>query len=220
MPSLTKLKLDTVRPPPQPSTLVKALTILLLFLGTLAATAKPKIAYVNMDVILTNYYRKAMVEKDVQDRIEALKSSPRVLAVQEMDAKLKELADTVRDKTQKEATRETAAEEFNSISIEYPALMEEMEQFLTEEKRKATTELVETIEDIQAEVRAEISAIGKSEGYDLILERGGKTSSQVSPIIYLRDGTDLTEMVLSRLNANAPAEEKEEESGEATATPE
>lgn len=188
---------------------MKTFFLLLLLLGSATATAKPKIAYVNMDRIFIGYFRKAAIEKDVKDQIEALQNSPRVLAVQEMDAKLKKLAETVRDKTQTEEVRELAAKEFNSISIEYPALIEEMEQYLNTEKRMATTRLVETIEEIIAEVRAEISALGEAGGYDLVLELEGKTSSQVSPIIYLRDGFDLTDSVLTKLNADAPPSEEE-----------
>ena len=79
-----------------------------------------------------------------------------------------------------------------------------MKDFLREEKRKTTRELVETVEQIIVEIRAEISKISQEQQFDFVFEEGGKTSTQVSPIIYLREKIDITEAVLEVLNADAP----------------
>lgn len=157
-----------------------------------------------MDDVFAKYYLKIKIEKDVQEQIEALKTSSRVVAVQEMDSKLKELAVTVRDKALAAETRELAAKEFNSLAIEHQALLQEMEQFLADAKRQATRDLVETLEELISRVRKEISILSKEEGYDLVLESRGKTSSQISPIVYLRNKTDITTLVVERLNKDAP----------------
>ena len=177
---------------------------LLLFLGLLPLVAKPKIAVVNMDVIFNGYHRKLSIEKEVQEKIAALTNSPRVLAVQEMDAKLKELAVTVRDKKLTPETRELAAEEFNSLAIEHQSLIQEMEEYLEQEKRAETQRLVETLEDILQIVHTEIAKIGKEQDFDLIIELEGKTSTQVSPIIYLREKNDITDLILKSLNEQSP----------------
>ena len=174
------------------------------FLGLLPLVAKPKIAVVNMDVIFNGYHRKLSIEKEVQEKIAALTNSPRVLAVQEMDAKLKELAVTVRDKKLTPETRELAAEEFNSLAIEHQSLIQEMEEYLEQEKRAETQRLVETLEDILQIVHTEIAKIGKEQDFDLIIELEGKTSTQVSPIIYLREKNDITDLILKSLNEQSP----------------
>ena len=183
---------------------MKKATLLLLFLGLLPLVAKPKIAVVNMDVIFNGYHRKLSIEKEVQEKIAALTNSPRVLAVQEMDAKLKELAVTVRDKKLTPETRELAAEEFNSLAIEHQSLIQEMEEYLEQEKRAETQRLVETLEDILQIVHTEIAKIGKEQDFDLIIELEGKTSTQVSPIIYLREKNDITDLILKSLNEQSP----------------
>lgn len=145
----------------------------------------------------------------MQAKINALKNNPRVLAVRDLNTKLSELAAIVRDDSQPEEDRKIAAEEFNATSVEYQSLAKEMELFMAEEQRKATKQMVEAIEALMEDVRERVSEIGKSEGYDLILEIGGLTSSQTSPIIFLRNGTDISELVLERLNAEFPATEAE-----------
>lgn len=203
---MTEASLDSRNPLGDDSEVVKRLLLLALLFAPIAS-AKPKIAVVDIDTIFTGFSRKLTVEKEVANKIEALKQSPRVLAVQEMDTKLKELAATVRDKTKDPETRELAAEEFNSLAIEHQSLLQEMEKFLQEEKLKATRQLVDTVEKLIGEIRAEISRVGKEQNFDMVLEVGGRSSSQVSPIIYLREKTDLTSLVLERLNAEGAAAE-------------
>ena len=201
---LTKQLLDSNRFHSQVGDVVLRLILMLLTLGLVPLVAKPKIAVVNIDTIYAKYHRKLTIEKEVQDKVDALKNSSRVLAVEETDTKLQELAETVRDKKLPAEARELAAEEFNSLAIEHQALIREMKDFLREEKRKTTRELVETVEQIIVEIRAEISKISQEQQFDFVFEEGGKTSTQVSPIIYLREKIDITEAVLEVLNADAP----------------
>ncbi|MGJ8723710.1 MAG: OmpH family outer membrane protein [Roseibacillus sp.] len=185
---------------------MKVFLSFLFLLSALTSSAQPKIGVINMDEVYLNYHLKLKIEKDVQAKIEALKTSSRVVAVQETDAKLKDLAKTVRDKTLAAETRELAAEEFNSLAIEHQSLIQEMERYLADEKQKATRELVESLEEIIVIVRKEISKVCREENYDFVLENAGKTSSQISPVIYLRNKTDITSLIVERLNKSAPAD--------------
>ena len=133
---LTKQLLDSNRFHSQVGDVVLRLILMLLTLGLVPLVAKPKIAVVNIDTIYAKYHRKLTIEKEVQDKVDALKNSSRVLAVEETDTKLQELAETVRDKKLPAEARELAAEEFNSLAIEHQALIREMKDFLREEKRK------------------------------------------------------------------------------------
>lgn len=190
------------------NTLFPTLLACLLAIGSTLAE-QPKIATVDIESLFSRYHRKTVVENEMQAKINALKNNPRVLAVRDLNTKLSELAAIVRDDSQPEEDRKIAAEEFNATSVEYQSLAKEMELFMAEEQRKATKQMVEAIEALMEDVRERVSEIGKSEGYDLILEIGGLTSSQTSPIIFLRNGTDISELVLERLNAEFPATEAE-----------
>ena len=200
--------------------IVKVLLCFLFLLSALPSFAQPKIGVLDMNKLFENYYLKLEIERDVASRIDALKNSSRVQAVQETDAKLKELAATVRDRKLAAETRELAAKEFNSLALEHQSLVQEMEQYLSDEKQKATLELVETLEEIIVTVREEVAVISKEGGYDFVLETGGMTSSRISPIIYLKEKTDLTDLVIERLNKDAPSQDSEEEEAAEPAAPE
>ena len=189
---------------------MKSLLILTLSLCGLSGVfaEKPRIAVVDISTVFSKYYRKIEAEKAMQDRLAEIKVNPRAVAVQELDAKLSELAEMVRDEKNTKEERETAMEEFNSTTIEYRSLAKELENFMSIEQQKVTVSLVDNIEKITTEVRDQVQVIGKEMGYDLVLEVGGVTSTQISPIIYIRDGIDISDEVVTRLNADAPAAEE------------
>lgn len=180
--------------------------LLFLLLCPLTLAASPRIAVVDMDKIYQGYQRKIEIERQISERLEALKNSPRTQAVQEMDQKMQDLARIVRDKASPIKTREKAANEFNTLAIEHQALIKNVNEHLRKDKLDATEELVETVERLIGEVHKEIVLIGKEKGFDLVLETAGSTSSQTSPLIYIREKTDITQLVLTRLNqSTAPA---------------
>ncbi len=182
--------------------------LLFLLLCPLTLAASPRIAVVDMDKIYQGYQRKIEIERQISERLEALKNSPRTQAVQEMDQKMQDLARIVRDKASPIKTREKAANEFNTLAIEHQALIKNVNEHLRKDKLDATEELVETVERLIGEVHKEIVLIGKEKGFDLVLETAGSTSSQTSPLIYIREKTDITQLVLTRLNqSTAPASE-------------
>jgi len=187
---------------------VKTLVSLILLSSlSLALAEKPKIATLNLAEVLEKYHRKIASEKELKERITSIQSTPRFAAVQEMNAKLTELAKTVRTPSHSIEVRDAAALEFNATSLEHQSLNKELETFLATEKKAATNAMVTELEAILVEIRTETNNIAVQENYDLVLEVGGQTSSQTSPIIYLREKTDITQMVLSNLNAHSPQSE-------------
>lgn len=194
---------------------MKILLSLVLLLAVGSAHAEgPKIATVNMEELFRKYHRKIAVEERMKTQLEAIKQNPRVTAVRDLNTKLTGLAEVVKDETNPEDDRKIAAEKFNSTSIEYQSLAKELEQFMTIEQRKVTEQMIDSLELLLEEVREQVNEIGKSENFDLVLEVGGLTSSQTSPIIYLRNGTDITKLVLEQLNHGAPEEAAEEPASE------
>lgn len=178
--------------------------IAFLLFFTLAIVAsgadRPKIATVNMEIVFGQYQKKSQAKARNLEQLEKLAKDPRIAAVRELDAQLKELAATVRDKSLSDEVREKAAMTFNSLSSEYTSLTTEMESFLQNEKRKLTLEFVQEWEKLLAEAEAVTAKIGREGGYELVLEIGGKSSSMMPTVLHLSDSTDITELVIQRLN--------------------
>ena len=54
------------------------------------------------------------------------------------------------------------------------------------------------------DVRTLARKIAEEDGFDYVFEVSGKTSSQLSALIYIREATDLTARIIGELNRNAP----------------
>ncbi len=190
---------------------MKTLALFALLFSANLAKAEPKIGIVDLNYILENYDAKTKFKEEMNEKLTALNESSRVKAVEETDRAIKELARIVRNKEIDLEKREAAAQEFESLHLEYKSLVQEMNSFLKVERKNATLELVEDIEQLLDTVRTLVSQIGQEKELDLILEIGGKTNSQISPIIYLRHKVDLTKDVLARLNQKKSSFEEKAE---------
>jgi Skp family chaperone for outer membrane proteins len=172
----------------------------LLFLLVLPLTAElPRIATVDMAQVFGDLEEKKTAESQYRKALSNLSENPRVKAVEEMDAELTQLAGIVRDQTVPEDHRAQAAARFNSLSTEYTSLVTEMKRYLANERKNLTEQFVEKQEALIAKVHTVTKQLATESDYDLVLEVGGKTSSQISPIIYLSPATDITSEVMTRL---------------------
>ena len=179
---------------------MKTLISLAFLLSALAAFAKPSIAVVNVDEVLSKYTRKAELESKFREQLEKLKTTPRVTAAQELDTELKALAQVIQNEKTTTNDREAASAKFKSLRIEYNSLAQEASRFINQEETKLKQKMLFDLEELMVEVRAAINVISETEGVDLVLENSGNTSSQTPAIIYIRESIDLTEKVITLLN--------------------
>ena len=55
-------------------------------------------------------------------------------------------------------------------------------------------------------MQAIVQKIAEDKDFDYVFETSGKTSSQLEPLLYIRNSTDITELVITELNKNKPPE--------------
>ena len=52
-----------------------------------------------------------------------------------------------------------------------------------------------------------VQAVGDEQGYDYIFDRSGASGAGVNVLVYTKDATDLTRLLLERINKDAPKDE-------------
>jgi outer membrane protein len=69
------------------------------------------------------------------------------------------------------------------------------------------------MKNILEEIRGKVQKHAEVEGYDYVLDKTGTSTSQVPILLYTKDATDITEVLLKLINEGAPApvEEKKPE---------
>jgi hypothetical protein len=64
--------------------------------------------------------------------------------------------------------------------------------------------------NIRKELMLVVQAVGQEKGFDFIFDRSGASGAGVAVLVYSKDATDLTGILLERINKDAPVEKKDE----------
>ena len=91
-------------------------------------------------------------------------------------------------------------------NFERDSLRREYEKHLEEQNRLIDEALVKKTYDLLGDVRAIVQRVAEEDGFDYVFEVSGKTSSQLTTLIYIRNATDLTGRIIAELNKDAPGE--------------
>jgi outer membrane protein len=171
--------------------LVSAIVVLCLAGGIPATAADaPKMAVVNLQTVLeTSVAGKAAQEqlKTQRDRLEAdLKQKGNEL--QELEKRLQRDTMVMSKETREEKEREfrIKASDFQALQKKYRTDLQDLERQL--------------MGDLQKDISALVSEIGKKEGYTLIISTIG--------VLYTQPGNDITPRLVQELNAAKPAPKK------------
>lgn len=162
---------------------------------------KPKIAVVDMQRLFNEYFRTeeaqlqfnkdfAGIQKRANQKIETVNQM--ILELKEIDGKLKN--ETVEEQKQK------LAKEFQLIEQERQMLINEMRRDEKNEKEDVARRKAASMQGIMSEIRSKVVSFSEKENYDFVFDQSGKNTNQVSFFLYLKDATDVTEILLKELN--------------------
>lgn len=171
-----------------------------------------KIGTVDMRQLLQDYYKMAeTIEafKGYRDQVEEQN--------QERIKVIKDLVDTFRE-LEKQAEKATAKEKQQELYNQMQSKQREAQARGSErlgwlERKNAAFKEKENIElgKLREEILDAVREIGKEEGYDFIFDRSGASGANVLILAYAKDATDLTALVLERINRDAPKKDKDQE---------
>lgn len=91
-------------------------------------------------------------------------------------------------------------------NYERVSLRRERDEHMSEQLKLINESMVKKTYDLLGDIRAIVQKIADEKGFDFVFEKSGKTSSQLAPLIYIRNSTDITELVITELNKNKPPE--------------
>lgn len=193
--------------------------VLLAMVWGPSAFAQGRIGTIDMGKAFDNYWRTKQADAALKEQAADMEKEHRGFVddwnkAKEEHQKLHASANE-QAVSPEERDKRKSAEEKKLLEIK------ELEQTITQYERQARTTLEEKQRRMRAnlvnEIRAVVAAQAKSAGYALVLDTAGASINNIPVVIYQNTENDLTEAVLSQLNASAPAdfsktgEKKEEE---------
>ena len=170
--------------------------------ATLSAAESLKIAVVDMARIFDDYYKTRIVQSQLEEQQSVYRTH--VTAMNEEYNKLQEeykvLQDAAQNITLKEAERQEKAVEASKKLAEVKQKERVINQYLTEKSRQFK-ELEDTKRtEITAEILGEVQRRATVDGYDIVLDYSGKTTSSLASVVFFKPNLDITDAVLEELN--------------------
>lgn len=189
----------------------KLLPILLLtaafsFGGVTSALAQMKVGVVDMNKVFTSYHKtkaaesrlneaRAQAKKDLDGRLESLKSNMEEINKLEEDTKKPELAD---DK------REIAVKLRDEKISLVRGLDREIAEFRGTRERQLQEQFMRMRGDIVQDIMKVVDSKVKAEGYDIVFDSSGLGVSQVKVVLFSSSSMNFSDSVITDLNKDAP----------------
>ena len=182
------------------------LAALLPVLGATVSAADLRIAVVDMRKVFEKYYKtvqasanlqeeKADIDKDYKDLMEKFKKG---------EDEWKKLLDKANDQAISSEEREKSKQTAEKKLLELKEMEQTIKQFERINTSKMNDKQDRLREKIVAEIRDVINAKAKAANYSLVIDQGGKSVGGTPIILFASGENDLTDPVLTQLNASAP----------------
>jgi Skp family chaperone for outer membrane proteins len=193
--------------------IVSVMTVVGLVLAS-AARAELKIAVVDVERTIGQYYKTKTQQDEVQTDREGL--AKEIQGMQQRGIEMvKEVEDIKKElRTLQEDTALTPEARKDKMGAPTEALTRKMNQvrefgqkldeFRNIEARKLQDKFMKLNREIVLEVTKGIQGYAEKNGYDLIFNQS-KENPAVSDVIYAKKFEDITDKVIASLNAGAPA---------------
>ena len=175
--------------------------------GLTASAQDLKIAVVDMQEALNKYYKTDIEVGKINTMAEEKRKSldGYQAAYQQMTNKMTELDKTARDTLLDESVRKDALEQLQALAQERAVKGQE----IGDAQRKASAEVMqartEMEESLVAEIKGVLDAVVTAQGLDLVFDKSFLPKANKAIVHTSENVLDLTEEVISKLNAAAPA---------------
>jgi outer membrane protein len=174
---------------------------------TAQETDRLKVATVDMLALYGEYHKtkttqakfdeeQARVVKDRDERVKSLK---------DLEAEIGALKAQEGDPSVADAKKQQIFGERQTKQQEFEVLRKELEEFLQRKMRALQEQSQLRAKVILEEIRTKVRKHAEDEGYDYVLDKTGTSTSQVPILLYTKDATDITEVLLKTINEGAPA---------------
>jgi outer membrane protein len=185
-------------------TIFPALLLMTFLSGS--ALAQTKIATVDLKKLFDNYYKTKLAQASIQERAAQLDADDKSMKDElkkgsdDYQQLLLQANDQALSADERDRRKQAADDKLKQLQASKAAI----DQY----ERQAQTTLGEQRqrmrENILVEIKAAVATKAKSGDYSLVFDAAAETVNGTTTIVYTSGDNDLTDAVLSQLNAGAP----------------
>ena len=181
-------------------------TILLLVFLSTPALAQTKIATVDMRKLFENYWKTKQAQAAVQDRATQLDKDDKGMKEdfknggEEYQKLLEQANDQAISADERGKRKQAVAAKLKELQDSKNAI----EQFERQAQATLSEQRQRMRDNILVEIKAAVTAKAKAGGYTLVFDASSETVNGTASLVYTSGDNDLTDAVLSQINAGAP----------------
>jgi outer membrane protein len=187
-------------------TILCSLFISAIALG--AASAQDlKVGIVDMTRVFQEYYKTKDAEKKVNDgkAIAKKELDERNARYKQLIEKYQNYAKEIKDPSMSEELRSQKQTEAQDVASEARSLEREKKEFAERRQRQLLEQVERMRKAILEEIRDLVQDMAKEQNYDLVFDKSGLGSRGIPFLLHSKDGVDFSDVVLAKLNVDAPA---------------
>ncbi len=179
-------------------------------LATLATAqdGKLSIATVDMQELFKQYYRTNEAQKQINVEKARIQkdNNERLSRIRELEDSLGKLKKQVEDPAINDSKKQSIMKDMQGQNQEGVQLDRERREFLQRRNQALNEKMVQRMRGILEEIRKLVEEKAKADNYDYVFDKSGTSTSQVPFLLYTKDATDITSVILKDLNKDAPPE--------------
>jgi outer membrane protein len=182
-----------------------AASLCTLFL-TASVHAETKIGLIDLRKVFDNYYKTKQADANLKDEAGDLEKQIKEMVddFKKGEGDWKKLLDKSNDQAVSSEERSNSKQAADKKLAELKELEQTVAQFQRSSKAKLTEKQRRKRDAILQEIRDAVNLKAKTSGYTLVLDVAAATINDTPVVMYNNGENDLTEQILTQLNASAP----------------
>jgi hypothetical protein len=179
-----------------------------LFVGSAAAQdAKLKIATVDMQQLFKEYYKTNEAQQQINvERARIQKdNNEKLTAIRQIESDIQALKTQSEDPSLSDQKKAQVYKDYQAKYQEGIQLDKERREYLSRKNQALNEKMVQRMRGILEEIRKLVEERAKAENFDYVFDKSGMSTSQVPFLLYTKDATEITSVLLKDLNKDAPA---------------
>lgn len=187
---------------------VLTVALVMVVSSTVMAQTAPKVGVIDLKKVFDGYWKTKQADANLKTQAGELDKRRKDMLedYERLNGEYKKVEATLSDQAVSADEREKRKKTAEAKLME----MREVEQSVQQFDRTARTQLVEKQrqmrDNILKEIKEAISAKAKAAGFDLILDSAAESVNGTPTVMFWNGTGDITDAVLSHINATAPPE--------------
>lgn len=180
-----------------------AFSILIGLFVSPIAQAQAKIATVNLQKVFDNYWKTKQISERLQGRGQEYKENREKLMkqYQELNESYAKLQESANDPAASSSERDRRTKDAEAKLLEVKNLERDIVDYDNTTKAEITETQTRMKENIIQQIREKIAQIAKKAGYAFVFDTAAEARTDTPVLLYTDGSNDLTDQVLSSLNA-------------------